>query len=80
MNWWMEKWNHFEKKHLKPSKMDISDCIFFCIQHGSDHSPVFVFYIYAGYSWRKTGRNRIYVATGADEDCRSGIYMELIGV
>ena len=80
MNWWMEKWNHFEKKHPKLFQMGISDRILFCIQHGSDHSPVFVFYIYAGYSWRKTGRNRIYVATGADEDCRSGIYMELIGV
>ena len=79
MNWWMEKWNHFEKKHPKLSKW-IYQIAFFCIQHGSDHSPVFVFYIYAGYSWRKTGRNRIYVATGADEDCRSGIYMELIGV
>ena len=70
----------FRKEASEAFQMGISDRILFCIQHGSDHSPVFVFYIYAGYSWRKTGGNRIYVATGADEDCRSGIYMELIGV
>lgn len=55
----------FRKEASEAFQMGISDRILFCIQHGSDHSPVFVFYIYAGYSWRKTGGNRIYVATGA---------------
>ena len=39
----------------KTCEMGISDCILFCIQHGGNHCPVLIFYIYARYPWRKIG-------------------------
>lgn len=80
MNWWMEKWNHFEKKHPKLSKWVYQIAFFFVFSMGVTIVQYLFFTFMPGILGEKTGGNRIYVATGADEDCRSGIYMELIGV
>ena len=34
MNWWMEKWNHFEKKHPKLSKWVYQIAFFFVFSMG----------------------------------------------
>ena len=70
----------FRKEASEAFQMDISDCIFFVFSMGVTIVQYLFFTFMPGILGEKTGRNRIYVATGADEDCRSGIYMELIGV
>ena len=78
MNWWMEKWNHFEKKHPKLSKWIYQIAFFFVFSMGVTIVQYLFFTFMPGILGEKLAG--IYVATGADEDCRSGIYMELIGV
>ena len=77
MEWWMPKWQAFEKKFPRLSKWVYQIAFFFLFSMGV---TVFGVYLYAWNAGHRPCRHRIYVAAGSDEDFWRGVYLESSGI